>query len=291
MDPRSNPSDEQIATWAQRYGTTGVKTYDLSGTKNRGCVAVYREMSMADRQLLARLEETGVEYPGAYDYQRMMVSNCLLYPTVEAYPHPPFAAAELFSRIRQHGHGPLYDDEEMVTEDEQKGQIPGHIVRDMRSARRAAYKTFHSPKASSIYTDLIIELASGPNGTIDPQTLDYLWGLSPGRLRDLSARIEQAHANIRKEAMEYLKQDSDMDGEEKQARAKHVESTFGSPFAPIDRVVGDAATPKPDEDEEQPEQEQPQRQTSGGDDDLPPNRPPTQEEWENMMKQANRNMQ
>lgn len=289
MDPKSYPSDEQFAKWAKRYGTTGVKTYGLTGGNNRGCVAVYREMSMADRQLLARMESVDEEYPGAYDYQRMIVANCLLYPTIDTYPHPPFAAAELFNRIRQHGHGPIDNDEELVTVDEQKGQIPAHITKDIKSARKAAFDAFHNPKVSSLYTDLIVELASGPQGAIDPQTLDYLWDLSPGRLRDLSARIEQAHADIRKEALEYLKKESDMDGEEKQARAKHVEQTFGSPFAPIDEVVGDRATPDPEDDTDEATNQQ-QQPKSGGDDELPPNRAPTQEEWEAMVEKANEQM-
>lgn len=283
MDPREFPDDEQFAQWARRYGTTGVKNVELSMSPNHGCIAVYREMSMNERQLLARMEEIDDEHPGAFDHQRMVVANCLLHPTLDAYPHPAFAAAELFPRIRQHGHGQMEEGEEMVTVDKEKGTIPRHMVRDIRNARKAAFEAFHSPTISSIYKDLIIEMASGPNGEIDPQTLDYLWKQSPGRIRDLAARIEQAHADIRREALQYLQEGAaDMDAEEKQARAQHVEETFASPFVAIDTVVGKEATPGDDEEIDEVQQEPQQH-----DDSLPPNRPTSKEEVKEILRQAN----
>ena len=280
MDPREFPSDDRFSEWIRQYGTTGVKTYGLTHPANRGCVAVYREMTMNERQILARLEEVEDEHPGAYDYQRMIVSACLLHPTLESYPKPPIAAAEMFTRMRQHGHGPLEEEEEMVTQDKDLGAIPRHVTEDIKNARSAAYDVFHDQMFSSIYKDLIIELASGPDGQIDVHALDYLWGLSPGRIRDIAARVEQVHADVRREAVEFLRRDTDMDGEEKQQRAEMIEDNFASPMEAIDQVVGDAATPSDDEDEEESESDGPSTtmDQQGEEGELPPNRPPSEEQ-------------
>lgn len=279
MDPRQFPSDERFADWIAQYGTTGVKVYRLAEhPANEGCVAIYREMAMNERQILARLEQMEDENPGAYDYQEMIVSACLLHPTLESYPKPPFAAAELFGRIRQHGHGPLSTEEEMVTVNEDLGAIPRHVTNDIRTARAAAYEVFHNPQFSSVYKDLVVELASGPDGQIDAHTLDYLWRLSPGRLRDIAARIEQVHADVRREALQFLQGQSEMDGEEKQQRAEIIEDNFASPLEAIDRVVGAAATPSEDEEETGDASDKDPADVGGSDGALPPNRPPSDEE-------------
>jgi hypothetical protein len=290
MDPREWPDDADYGKWTRRYGTTGVKNHLLEGgqtghPENKGCIAVYREMTMNERQLMARLRELNEENRNAFDTPEIIVSGCLLYPTLDAYPRPSWAAAELFPRIRQHGHGPLNAKEETVTEDEDKGALPRHMVEDFKSARSAAYDAFHDDRTASVYTDLIVTMASGEDG-IDPQTLDYLWDLSPGRIRDLAARLEQAHADARREGKQYLQQ-ADMEAEERQARAKRIEEVFDSPLAAIDAVVGNAATPTDDDDEEDnttTSKSPDQRRNEG--EELPPNAPPSQEEIENAFRNA-----
>ena len=289
MDPREWPSDEQYGTWTRRYGTTGVKNHMLEGgqtghPENKGCVAVYREMTMNERQLMARLRDINEENNNAFDTAEIIVSACLLYPTLDAYPRPSWAAAELFPRIRQHGHGPLSAKEKTVTTDESKGALPIHMVQDFKAARNAAYDAFHDDRTASVYTDLIVTMASGEDG-IDPQTLDYLWDLSPGRIRDLAARLEQAHADARKEGKRYLQQ-ADMDAEERKARAKRIEEVFDSPLAAIDAVVGDAATPDPDPEPEEDSEQQTPTPRRNEDEELPPNGPPSQEDIENAFRNA-----
>lgn len=281
--PTEWPSDGKYGEWARRYGTTGVKNYLLKGgqaghPENRSCVAVYREMTMNERQLMARLREMN-DQGGNYDTPRIITSACLLYPTLDSYPRPAYAAAELFPRIRQHGHGPLGIEEETVTVDEDKGALPKHMVEDFKSARSAAYDAFHDDQTASVYTDLIVTMASGEDG-IDPQTLDYLWDLSPGRIRDLAARLEQAHADARREGKKYLQQ-ADMDAEERQARAKRIEEVFDSPLAAIDAVVGEAATPTDEEEKSEAKTKTKSQDDSG---DLPPNKPPSQEEIEDAFR-------
>jgi len=276
MDPRSFPKDEKIAEWADAYGTTGVKTYTLKHPRNEGCVAVYREMSMSERQVMGRMQQIEDEHPGAYDYERMIASACLLHPTIESYPHPAFASAELFNRIRAHGHGPLDQDEEMVSGEEVEGAaLPRHIVDDMRNARELAYRAFHDPQVKSVYTDLIVDLATDPDTGVDAQLLDYLWHLSPGRLRDLAARLEQANADVRKEALAYLEANpGDLEQEQLEARAEQIEQQYAPPFEAIDATVGEAATPDLDEDTETEEEEETEPKQRETDEDLPPNAPP-----------------
>lgn len=283
----SYPSDDRIAKWMQEHGTTGVKMYDLEHHANANCVAVYREMAMAERQMLARLADMEEEHPGAYDYKRMIVSTCLLHPTIDDYPKPAVAAAELFGRISVHGHAPLDEEEEMITEDKDLGALPEHVANDFRKARRVAYDSFHNPKFGSVYRDLIVELASNQDGDINPQTLDYLWNQSPGKIRDIAGRVEQVHADIRREAISFLHKNSDMDADERKQRAKMIEDNFASPLEIIDEVAGDAVVPVSDDEEDEDEESTPDtKQTTAKEDDsgLPPNRPPSQDEREDLDK-------
>lgn len=288
MNTTQFPDDERYMEWLNAHGSTGVKNYELNAhPSNRGHVAVYREMSMGERQILARLDSMEEDHPGAFDLQRMLVSSCLLYPSVEDYPKPPYAVAELYSRVRQHGHGPLEDGEEMITENKDMGAVPEHVVEDIKSARDVAYDTFHAPEYGSAYKELVIELASDHEGQIDPQTLDYLWSLSPGRLRDIAARVEQVHADVRRQALRFLHRSNELDGEQKQARAEEIESNFASPWETIDQIVGDKATPDDEDDDggggdgedrkttSEPVGKARSQDQEGG---LPPNRPPAEEE-------------
>lgn len=280
-DPREFPPDTKIAEWATRYGTTGVKTYSLAHPRNKGCVAVYREISMAERQVLGRMKQVEEDHPGAYDYERMIASTCLLHPTIASYPHPAFAAAELFNRIRAHGHAPLDQEEEIVSgEGVEDAGLPRHVVDDMRNAREVAYRAFHDPEVKSVYTDLIVDMATDADSGVDPQTLDYLWQLPPGRLRDLAARLEQANADVRKEALAFLEANpGDLEQEQLEARAEQIEQQYAPPFETIDHTVGDAATPDLDAEEEEETQGQEEAQGQkpeprDTDEDLPPNSPP-----------------
>ena len=141
MDPYTYPSDELLNKWANRYGSTGLKIYDLDlHAANEGCVAVYRESSMAERVTLARFAEIEKEHPGSYETMRMFVSNLLLYPNIDDYPEPTFAIAELFNIMRQHGHGPLSNDEEFVGQEVVDDEIvipglPSSMVKDIKTAR------------------------------------------------------------------------------------------------------------------------------------------------------------
>lgn len=279
MDPFKWPPDDQIARWTERYGTTGVKTHVLEQSnghpRNRGAVAVYHEMSLAQRQLAYRLDKVDEKHPNAFDVSRMIVSGCLLYPTLDAYPHPATATEELLQRILQHGHGPLEEDEVMHPENSEKKGLPEHMVDDILEARDAAYHVFKNARYSSIYKDLVFELATNAQGEIDIQLMDYLWGQSPGRIRDIAARLEQAHAEIQKEALPAIRGNKDLDAEEKRARSKRIKSIYTSPFIGIDRIVGNRATPGYDDEEQDvkapapTEAEKKQAQSSG----LPPNRP------------------
>lgn len=144
-----------------------------------------------------------------------------------------------------------------------------------------AYDTFHAPEYGSVYKELVIELASDHEGQIDPQTLDYLWSMSPGRVRDIAARVEQVHADVRRQALQFLHKSSELDGEQKQMRAEEIESNFASPWEAVDQVVGDAATPDEDEQEEEEEDNDgPVGKARAEDQEggLPPNRPPDADE-------------
>jgi len=251
MDPTTYPDDTQIAEWTERYGSTGVKTYVLDGhPKNNGCVAVYREMSMRERAMLARLEEVDEEHPGAFDYMKMLVSTCLLYPTVDAYPHPPFAANELFNRIRQHGHGPL--PEEDMTPEEAATQLPNHMIEDVQSARRVAKKTFEDGRYGSLYADLIVQLSTTTDGTLDIDVFDKLWGFSPGRIRDLAARVERARMDLREAQFNVLEEEIE-DAEQRQKQAKEIDRRLPSPFQDIDEVTEGATIPEGDAEEPETE--------------------------------------
>lgn len=282
-DPTSFPGDDQIQTWAERYGTTGVKNHTLRHPANRGCVAVYREMSMAQRQIMGRMETIEEDHPGSYDYQRMIASSCLLHPTIDSYPQPAFAAAELFQRIRAHGHAPLSEEEEIVSGGEGEGALPEHVVSDIKNARENAYRAFKDPRVTSMYQDLILELATHPQHGVDVHVLDYLWRLSPGRLRDVAARVEQANAEVRKQALQVLEEkqkSGEVESEQLQVRAQEIEDTYAPPFDPVDRTVGEAATPdtEPEDGEAaQGEEEAQAAQTeerTTSDSNLPPNQPP-----------------
>lgn len=295
MDPTTYPDDTQIAEWAERYGTTGVKTYDLRHPSNKGCIAVYREMKMSERQVMGRMESVEEEHPGAYDYQRMLASTCLLYPTIDAYPNPAFAAAELFQRVRAHGHAPLSEEEEMVSADGQEGALPRHVVQDMKNARENAYRSFSDPRVTSVYQELIVDMATDPETGVDPVALDYMWRLSPGRLRDLAARLEQANASVRKEALQVLESKrGELEEQQIQAQAQQIKDRYDAPFRAIDATVGEEATPDADEEKEEDDQSAEQlddtsttsRRETGEDSDLPPNRPPSPDELQEGIRQA-----
>lgn len=251
IDPRSFPDDTQIAEWTETYGTTGVKTYVLEGhPENKNCVAVYREMSMRERAMLARLEEVDEEHPGAFDFRKMLVSTCLLYPTVESYPHPAFATTELFGRIRQHGHGPLPEEE--MTAEEAATQLPEHMIEDIRSARRVAQKAFEDGRYSSLYADLVVQLSTTTEGTLDIGLFNKLWGLSPGRIRDLAARVERARMDLRKAQFNVLEEEVE-DPEDRQKEAERIDRRLPSPFADIDDISeGDTIPDRQKDQDSQP---------------------------------------
>jgi hypothetical protein len=247
MDPTTFPDDTEIAKWTEEYGSTGVKTYMLEGhPENDGCVAVYREMSMRERAMLARLEEVEEEHPGAFDYMKMLVSTCLLHPTLESYPNETFAASELFNRLRQHGHGPL--PEEDMTPEEAATQLPEHMIEDIRSARRVAKKAFEDGRYSSLYADLIVQLSTTTEGTLDIDLFDTLWGFSPGRIRDLAARVERARMDLREAQFNVLEEEVE-DAEQRQQQAQQIDRRLPSPFTDIDDVSEGETIPESDDDE------------------------------------------
>lgn len=242
MDPTTFPDDTQIAEWTRRHGSTGVKTYVLDGHReNTDCVAVYREMSMRERAMLARLEEVEEEHPGAFDYMKMLVSTCLLYPTVESYPHPAFAATELFNRIRQHGHGPLPEEE--MSPEEAATRLPEHMIEDIRAARRVAKKAFEDGRYGSLYTDLIVQLSTTTEGTLDVSLFNELWGLSPGRIRDLASRVERARMDLREAQFNVLEEEVE-DAEQRQRQAEAIDRRLPSPFQDIDEVAEGETIPE-----------------------------------------------
>lgn len=224
MNPREYPDDELIARWSADYGTTGVKFYELTLGENAGCVAAFREFTLTERTLLARL--TPLAEDGAFDLPRMMVSTALLYPSVDLYPNPVFAIFELYGYIRQYGRGPLEEDEPV------HGSLPEHMVTDIRNARRAAHLIFEDSEHTTLYKDLVLALAIGMDGAVDPLILDRLWAMPPGRLRDLLATVEQSNHILLTEALA-----------RKGVDRKLAQQTYRSPFAPLDTETGGATVP------------------------------------------------
>jgi len=285
LDPRSYPNDERIAQWTRRHGATGVKTYVLDGhPQNTGCVAVYRELSMRERGMLARLEEVEEKHPGAFDYMKMLVSSALLYPTLETYPHPPFAASELFNRIRQHGHGPLPEEE--MSPEEAATQLPEHMIGDIKAARRVAKKSFEDGRYASLYADLIVQLATGPEGTLDIGVFNELWGLSPGRLRDLAGRVERARMDLREAQFKVLEEEIE-DPEKRQRQAEEIDRRLPSPFQDIDEAtegdtIPDGHGPTGPAEEVAEEETPVGAYEEAGSEELPPDTPSREETIEDL---------
>jgi hypothetical protein len=242
---------------------------------NAGCVAVFREASLEDRACLARFEGIEEEAPGSFEVMRMFVGAMLLYPTVDDYPEPAYAVAELFGYFRQYGHGPVSVDEphEGAEVDEETGEVyspglPEHIARDLRNARANAKKVFTDPRYTSFYRNLILDLAT-KNGVLDVRTYDYLWGLTPGRLRDVVARVEQAHMALRTQAFETL---STLPAGAQADAAAHIDRTYATPMAALDEMSRGATIPEmfvdePYDDDEEDTYQDPAESLS----DLPPN--------------------
>ena len=137
-------------------------------------------------------------------------------------------------------------------------------------------RAYHDAQVSSFYKDLILELAATAQEGIDPQTMDYLWNLAPGRIRDLAARIEQANADIRKQALKQIRSRAKQEGVEQEqieAQAERIETTYASPFEAIDETTGDATVPTGDGEEESEPEPNGQPKKQEGDGSLPPNRP------------------
>lgn len=286
-DPRSYPSDEQFAQWMEEYGTTGVKTTTVSG-RNSGCVAVYREMSMSERQVAGRIEEIDEEAPGVYDKMRMVVASCLLHPTLDSYPVPYQATAELFQEIKRSGHGPKDPDEPMIgpngeeidpamAEEQGIPTLPEHMVEEIGGARRAVKRTFEDPEFTSIYRNVIIELAQtgDPTEGLDPGTIDYLWRLPIGRLRDLAAVIERANLEIRQESYDSLQHAEELSDEQKQQRSKQIDLAHQNPWQRIDQITGGQTNPsveqEPKQEQEQQNQQKAAKQKQGP--QVAPNQP------------------
>lgn len=275
-DPTEFPSDETFSKWLNRYGTTGVKTASLDG-RNRGCIAVYREMSMSERQVAARVSKMDEESPGSYDPMRMLVSTCLLHPTLDSYPVPYQAAMSLFSEIKQSGHGPKSDQENMIGPEGQQTSLPEHMVEEIAGARAAAKKAFEDPEFASVYKNIIVELAQNgdPQEGLDPQTFDYLWRLPIGRLRDVAATLEQANLEIRKSAYEALENSSDLSSEQREERSKQIDLAHPNPWAQIDNMTGGATVPGSENESSEQQQEKRKQPEKKGPEDpgVAPNQP------------------
>ncbi|RME29033.1 MAG: hypothetical protein D6800_03200 [Candidatus Zixiibacteriota bacterium] len=234
MDPRAYPSDEQIWTWASRYGTTGVKIYELqTHPANAGCVAVYREMTLSEGLLLQRLKELERSAPGAYDVPRMLVSSCLLYPTVDSYPEPAFAVIELYGRIQTQGHGYL-------PEEDTDSLVPEHIQKDIETARRVAGELLEGTEFSSIMAGFVLDLVS-LHGPVDVALLDRLLQMTPGQLRDLVARMDVLHAHLQQAAAAALRKNS---GGNRAQAASRIEALFPRLFQRYDQMVQAEASPQ-----------------------------------------------
>ena len=260
MDPFSYPSDEQITKWAERYGTTGVKFYELSGLHptNEGCIATYHEMTLAQRQLYGRLQELA-DNGAPFEVKRMVVASCLLHPQLEDFPHEAFAVGELFQRIVQHGHGAL--------DAEDAGDVlPKHMINDIHNARKAAHRVFASPEFGSMYVDIATELATRSDGSIDAQALHHYWQLTPGQLRDIAATLEQTYNRLKESAYEGIKGISNAN--EKQARLEQIDMVYRSPFTGLDKATDGSTIPEESEDPDEPQPAPPTPVP-----DVPPNRP------------------
>lgn len=249
----TDPADVEIARWLKRCGSTGVKKYVLDSGPNAGAVAWYREMSVSERLLLARIETITGEAPEAFDVERMIVGNCLLHPDLDDYPMPPLAAVELFGRIRQQSHGPLEEDEPLLgppNDDEEDNGLPEHMVRDIRIAREEAQKLLTDGRYGTLYFNMALRLASR-GGAPDPQLFDWLLGLTPGRLRDVASVVELAHGTLLQGALENLSKAEGAEPEKKRAEERRLRSVFFSPFDVIDESTGGSSMPYADEPPEE----------------------------------------
>lgn len=293
MNVHEFPGDALYQKWLREYGTTGVKNHVLSQAENEGCVAVYREMSMADRQALARVETVVEEHPGAFQKERMLVSHCLLYPTLDAYPHSGKAAGELYMRVRTQGHGMRTPDDEVF--ETEKGVIPEYMLEDVRNARAAASVLFTDSDLRSIYTDIVVDLCTGPDGMVRAEALHTIWQLTPGQVRDLAAIVEQINGNVRRETMKELQGSTDYNPQEKQQIAEQVAQKYASPYSGLDSAVGDAAFPKekpkdstgPESNQQQNSSSEAPQQYEAGE-ELPPNRPVRPQDMEGIARDVNR---
>lgn len=267
MDPFAYPDDALVAEWSRLYGTTGVKFVELiEHPANAGCIATYRELSLAERQVLARLEILEEQAPDAFDVPRMAVQMALLYPTLDAFPQPVFAAGELYPRIKQHGHGSLDFEEPLYH------GLPEHMVHDLRNARQAAQMVFEDPGFTSIYKDLIV-LAATDQGRTDRNLLERLWRYTPGQLRDFLSVIEQVQHRI---LQDVIKDPAFKGGAKERAQ---IAQFYESPFAQMDRQTQGVIIPHtPLSEDDAPEVSNDPApvpaSTAGG---LPPNRPPLKE--------------
>lgn len=269
MDPYEYPGDEQLMRWSVRYGQTGVKLYTLDlYDENKDCIAVYREASMAERATLLRFEELNAEYPGSYEVMRMYVSTLLLYPNVDDYPHPAFAVGELYGRMKQHGHGPLQYLEKHLGQSEEKPGIPEHIVGDIKAARKNAYSVFHSGQYGSFYTNMILELCT-QDGVFDINLFDTLWRMSPGRLRELSANIEQVYNLYYKASLPNMAKIKNQ--KDRETYNERLVSKYQSPFTVLDVESNNTTVPTIEEPalEAQPDTVLSEPVTMAG--ELPPN--------------------
>jgi hypothetical protein len=239
MNAYIDPSDETISEWLDRFGTTGAKKHVLEHQPvkvidgvPRPAIAWYREMSLAERQSLARLQAMNeqMEAEDEFDIHRMVVASCLLWPTLEDYEKPVMAALELFRRIQQHGHGPLPEE----VDEYEAGTLPDSMARDFQKTRESVRQVVDGPMAS-LYKELAIAIATaGGQAAVDPRLLDWLFHLPPGRLREVAAQIEAAHGMILQSSHASIEELP----EGQQAEAfRELQHQFYSPFDFIDESL------------------------------------------------------
>lgn len=251
MGPGIYPDDKLVAKWSEEYGTTSVKFYTLIlHPENEGFVAAFRELSLSERMFIARIEELNSD---AFDLDMMITSQALLWPKLEDFPQPVFAAGELAARIKQYGHGPL-----TVDEPDTRG-IPEHMAADIRNARRAGQRLFEDTSPHrSLYLDLVLSLCVR-SGNVDLQLLDYLLRQPLGRLRDLLAATEQVYHLIYTESSKDPKIDKQI-----------LRNLYSSPFTGLDQQTEGATVPGFEAKEKSKLQESTSTYSSSG---LPPNAP------------------
>jgi len=221
------PTDEQLARWAARYGTTGVKRKELEFGANAGIVVWYRELSLHERMLALRLERLEQEHPGAVDVPRMIVSLVLLEPTLEQLPMPAMAAAELYPLVLTRGHGFLPE------EDADAHAVPPHILQDVAQARASVGDL----AMQSLVMGLVLRMATRADGSIDTLALWELCRLPAGLIRDLAVLYE-ATARLLRQAAE-----QSAGGKLPREVVERLTQLYQSPLEVIDR----ATPPAPEE--------------------------------------------